>query len=87
MICCVLLRYTLVMMAGGYGHNQDDDGRTKMRLISDGKLAKDTNKSSTTQTTASSNQGILALILSHSVVLTRILRRGNESISRTIGSK
>lgn len=34
---------------------------------------KDTNRSSRTQTIASSNQGRFALILSHSVVLTRIL--------------
>lgn len=38
-------------------------------------MEKDTNKSNTTQTTASSNQGKLALILSHSVVLTTILQQ------------
>lgn len=34
---------------------------------------KDTNRSSTTQTIASSNQGRFGLMLSHSVVRTRIL--------------
>lgn len=36
-------------------------------------VLKDTNRSSRTQTIASSNQGRFALILSHSIVLTRIL--------------
>ena len=39
-----------------------------------GGLAKDTNKSSTTQTAASSNHDMLALMLSHSVVLTSMLQ-------------